>query len=440
MPHQFNSQPINRRTLLRSAGQIAFLSLLSSCAPAASLSPNAVLQPVTSFNRTVTAPPLPAIQPTLATRSVPLAHKIGQMIATGFSGATLTTNSPILQDIRTYHLGGIFLFARNVADKAQMTTLTRQLQAEAAIPLTIAIDHEGGLVRRMGASFGFTSNYTAQALGDIDDLETTRTFGREIAFALAEMGINHNLAPVVDVNVNARNPVIGGIGRSFSADPEQVVRHATAFIEAHHEAGVLCTLKHFPGHGSSTADSHAGFVDVTDTWSERELIPFQEIIQNGRCDAVMTAHIFNANLDAELPATLSKAVITGILRQQLGYDGVIMTDDLQMGAIQRYYDLETVVETALTAGVDMLSLSKYAPNSIATIVRTIEALVEAGKVSEERIDESYRRILAMKARIGVPIEYKAPLEVAQQDQGGSVGSAQPSQIPEGEPALENFRY
>lgn len=404
------------------------------------MSSNNVSQPAAALNRSATAPPLTAIQPTLATRSVPLAQKIGQMIATGFVGASLTTNSPILEDIRTYHLGGIFLFARNVADKAQMTALTRQLQAESAIPLTIAIDHEGGLVRRMGAAFGFTTNYTAQALGDINDLETTRSFGREIAFALADMGINQNLAPVVDVNVNASNPVIGSIGRSFSADPEQVVRHATAFIEAHHEAGVLCTLKHFPGHGSSTADSHAGFVDVTNTWSGRELIPFQEIIANGRCDAVMTAHIFNATLDAELPATLSKAVITGILCQQLGYDGVIMTDDLQMGAIQRYYDLETVVETALAAGVDMLSLSKYAPSSIETIVRTIEALVEAGKVTEERIDQSYQRILAMKARIGVPVEYKAPLEVAQQDQEGVGTLDQTSQLPADESALENFRY
>ena len=441
MPHRMNSQSFSRRSLLRSAGQLAILSLLGGCTPAASMSSHSVLQPAASLKQAAAAaPPLAAIRPTLMMRSVSLAQKIGQMIATGFAGTTLTADSPIMQDIRTHHLGGIFLFARNVANKAQMIALTAQLQAESTIPLTIAIDHEGGLVRRMGATFGFTSNYTAQALGDMNDLEITRGFGREIAFALAEMGINQNLAPVVDVNVNARNPVIGGIGRSFSADPEQVARHATAFIDAHHEAGVLCTLKHFPGHGSSTADSHAGFVDVTDTWSERELIPFQELIENGRSDAIMTAHIFNAHLDAELPATLSKAVITGLLRQKLGYDGVIMTDDLQMGAIQRYYDLKTVVETALAAGVDVLSLSKYAPRSIETIVRTIEELVDAGKVSEARIDESYRRILAMKARIGIPIEYEPLLEVAQQDQGGADSFEQSSQRPDGEPALENYRY
>lgn len=446
MPRKIHHQPITRRALLRSAKELAILALLSGCAPAASTLPPAAAGSASAVREAALPPPLAPIRPVLMAHGVPLAHKIGQMIVTGFSGSSLNPNSAILQDIRTYHLGGVFLFARNLASKAQVIDLTHQLQAESAIPLTIAVDHEGGLVRRMGSSFGFKTNYTARQLGDLDNVEITQAFGREIAESLREMGINHNLAPVVDVNVNANNPVIGRNGRSFSVDPAAVAKHATAFIEAHHQAGVLCTLKHFPGHGSSTADSHLGFVDVTDTWDEKELAPFAQIIQHERCDAVMTAHIFNAKVDKELPATLSKAAITGILRQKLGYQGVVMTDDLQMGAIQRYYELEQVVELALDAGVDMLSLSKYAPRSIETIVRTIESLVESGRVSETRIDESYTRILAMKARIGVvPEEPVAPLEVAQdnvaQDNKNETGSdSADANGPGNVEALEDYRY
>src|SRR5690606_10098573 len=164
-----------------------------------------------------------------------------------------------------------------------------------------------------------------------------------MAATLAEAGINLNLAPVVDVNVNPDNPVIGQLERSFSGDPDVVTEQAKAFIEAHHEHGVLCTLKHFPGHGSSEADSHLGFVDVTNLWSRQELEPFRNLIDAGLADAIMTAHIFNANWDSEHPATLSRAVITGILREELGYDGVVITDDMQMGAIRDFYGFEAAV-------------------------------------------------------------------------------------------------
>ena len=171
------------------------------------------------------------------------------------------------------------------------------------------------------------------------------------------LGINQNLAPVVDLNVNPVSPAIGAYERSFGADVDKVTAHARAFIEAHHAHQVLCTLKHFPGHGSAAGDSHNGFVDVTETWSHEELAPYATLIQAGLADAVMTAHVFNRQWDETDPATLSPAVITGLLREELGYSGVVFSDDMQMGAIQQFYTFEEAIRKALEAGVDVIAIA-----------------------------------------------------------------------------------
>jgi beta-N-acetylhexosaminidase len=208
---------------------------------------------------------------------------------------------------------------------------------------------------------------------------------------------------VVDVNVNPYFPAIGVHGRSFSADPDIVTAHALQVIEAHHELKRLTTLKHFPGHGSSTEDSHLGITDVTNTWSEMELEPFANIIAAGKADVVMTAHIFNANLDPVYPATLSHATITGILREQLGWDGVVITDDMGMGAITQYYGFEEAVRLSIEAGADILAYALQKPAFDPTIparaMAEIKRLVEDGAISEARIDESYQRIMRLKARL-----------------------------------------
>lgn len=226
-----------------------------------------------------------------------------------------------------------------------------------------------------------------------------------MAQVLASVGVNLNLAPVVDLNVNPDNPVIGALGRSFSADPAVVTRQALAFIDAMHADGILCTLKHFPGHGSSTADSHLGFVDVTNTWSPTELEPFRNIINAGKSDAIMTAHIFNARLDPDYPATLSHATITGILRNQLGYDGVVLTDDMQMGAIANYYGFEQAIELAINAGADIISIASTTISGGDAGGRAFAAIadaVAAGRIPAARIDESSARIQRLKQRIGHP--------------------------------------
>ncbi len=187
--------------------------------------------------------------------------------------------------------------------------------------------------------------------------------------------------PVVDVATNPDNPVIAGLGRSFSADPAIVAAQAGAYIDGHHAKGIKCTIKHFPGHGSSQGDTHLGFVDVTDTWSEDELIPYRDLLGQGKVDAVMTAHIFNAHLDPELPATLSPAVVTGLLREQLGYDGVVISDDMQMRAITDLFKMEKAFELAILAGIDIVAVTNEITNAgpvADRFLNTVHRMLDAG--------------------------------------------------------------
>jgi beta-N-acetylhexosaminidase len=337
--------------------------------------------------------------------------KIGQMIMVGFRGLTIGPDSPITMDISQRHIGGVILFdydvpaqspVRNIQSSGQLKTLIVDLQRASPIPLLIAIDQEGGKVARLKETNGFPPSVSQQYLGFLDNPSVTRRYARQTAATLAEMGINLNLAPVVDLNVNPDNPVIGRIERSFSDRPDVVIRHATAMIDAFHEYGILSAIKHFPGHGSSTGDSHEGFVDVSATWTPRELIPFKVIAESGRCDMVMTAHIFNKTLDPRWPATLSSTTITGIMRNRFHYDGVIISDDMQMKAIRLSYDLKTAVTRALLAGIDILV---FANNSVfeediaGRVISIIRTLVADGVIPGELIDRSYRRIVNLKKKL-----------------------------------------
>jgi beta-N-acetylhexosaminidase len=339
--------------------------------------------------------------------------KIGQMILAGFQGYTLEKKNPIVADLEDRSLGGVVLFdydvatqkyRRNIKSPEQLAALDVALQAATPFPpLLISVDQEGGRINRLKPAYGFPPSYSEQYLGTLNDLAFTHQCGETTAQTLKSAGINLNLAPVVDLNINPDNPIIGKYERSFSADPDIVTAHSLEVIKAHHEYGVRTTLKHFPGHGSSTGDSHQGFVDVTETWSNIELEPFRNIIRAGMCDVVMTAHIFNAHLDPDYPATLSKPTITGILRDQLGWDGVVITDDMGMGAITQYYGFETAIKLAVKAGADILAYannsSVFDPTIPARAFGVIKGLVESGVITESRIDQSYRRIMRLKSRI-----------------------------------------
>jgi beta-N-acetylhexosaminidase len=277
--------------------------------------------------------------------------------------------------------------------------LTGRLQAISQLPLLIGMDQEGGKVARLDKKRGYADTRSHADLGAGNNVDETRLAGSEIAQALLDAGVSLNLAPVVDVAVNPDNPIIARLGRSFSADPAVVAAQAGAYIDGHHEKGIKCTLKHFPGHGSSQRDTHLGFVDVTESWHEDELIPYRTLLEGGKVDAIMTAHIFNANLDPELPATLSPAVVTGLLREQLGYDGVVISDDMQMRAITDLFKLEQAFELAILAGVDIVAVANeitYAGTVADRFAGTVHRMLEACVIGEERIEQSFQRIMRLK--------------------------------------------
>jgi beta-N-acetylhexosaminidase len=221
---------------------------------------------------------------------------------------------------------------------------------------------------------------------------------------LREAGINWNLAPVVDVGYNPANPVIVGVGRSFGANPALVAAQARAFIAGMHAAGLLTSLKHFPGHGSSVADSHLGFVDVTQTANPAvELAPYRMLLAEGPVDSVMTAHVFNRHLDRCYPATLSSATIRGLLRRDLGWRGVVVSDDMRMGAIEQHYGLRDAAVRAVRAGVDVVLIADdRLPDGQAASDLALEALgkaVRRGRIRIDRVDEALARIDALRARL-----------------------------------------
>ena len=337
-----------------------------------------------------------------------LKEKIGQLLLIGFRGLDMAAESAVSQDIQSGRIGGVVLFdrdlalgktERNIHSRRQVKALIRSLQSRATVPLLIAVDQEGGEVARLKETIGFPATVSAEFLGRMNDTELTRGYAERTAVALAACGFNLNFAPLVDLNVNAENPIIGRYKRSFGIDPDSVVRHALAVIEGHHRHGVACTLKHFPGHGSSRQDSHLGFTDVSDTWNAMELEPYGEIIARGRADLIMTAHIFNRRLDPDFPATLSCKTINGLLRGQMRFEGLVIADDLHMKAISDNYSLETALELALNAGVDIVMFANnqiYDRDIAIKVQETVLELIAAKRVSTAQINRSCRRVMNLK--------------------------------------------
>lgn len=340
-----------------------------------------------------------------------LQKKVGRLLIAGFKGITMSEEIKHL--IHTYHIGGIILFGRNIGTPEEILQLTNSLQAEAKkagyeTPLLICIDQENGVVRRLGE--GATIIPGAMLLGATHEPKNAKKAGYLTGKELKALGINWNLAPVVDVNNNPKNPVIGV--RSFGEDPEDVAAMAKNSMLGMQEAGVMTTLKHFPGHGDTSVDSHLD-LPVIDHDLDRlhavELVPFKECMAAG-ADAVMSAHVYFPALEKKenVPATLSHSVITGLLREQLGFDGVITTDCMEMDAIaKRIGTVEGCVQ-AVEAGVDFVMVSHLHDLQEQAVLRLAEA-VESGRISEQRIEASIERIekLARKYTSWVEIDADA---------------------------------
>ncbi|MCZ8354792.1 MAG: glycoside hydrolase family 3 protein [Cyclobacteriaceae bacterium] len=349
-----------------------------------------------------------SISQSIAQSTDSLSFKIGQMILIGFPGPKVDDN--VLKVVREGKVGSIILFEKNVPKTNSYHQLKKILwtyQQAAPAPLFIAIDQEGGLVNRLKEKYGFPRSITAKQMGRDAKLDSVRFYSTSTATTLAGLGININFAPVVDVAVNPLNPVIVKSERSFSSNPDTVAIMANEVIQAHREHGIITVLKHFPGHGSSLADSHKGIADVTQTWTEAELTPYYTLLKQNSIDAVMSAHIVNKKLDVRgLPGTLSDSILTGILRNKIGYKGLVFSDDLQMEAITKHYSLEQTIELAILAGVDILLFCNNVPGSeerkVENIHQIITQLVKSGKIPEARINESYKRIMDWKKSLQQP--------------------------------------
>ncbi|MDQ1326274.1 MAG: beta-N-acetylhexosaminidase [Campylobacterota bacterium] len=347
----------------------------------------------------------------IAKDDVSLERRIGQMLMVGFYGTTAKANTQICQDIKRYNLGGVVLFdynpvdknkPKNIASKKQLAQLTKELQACSQDgKLLIAVDQEGGRVQRLKSIYGFYGKFpTSAQISKLNPSQIKTTY-RKMGLELQGVGINYNLSPVVDLALNPRNQVIYGLGRSFGKDPKSVAAFASIFIDAMHQHHVLTSLKHFPGHGSSLGDTHKGFVDVTHVWKETELEPYR--LLKAKADTVMVAHVFNQKLDPDYPASLSFKTVTQKLRQNLGYRGVVVTDDLQMGAISQKYGLRDTLKLVINAGNDLLlfgnQLDPQKAVSTKTLVGLIAELVKSGEIKEENIDKAYRRIQRLKEKL-----------------------------------------
>ncbi len=337
-----------------------------------------------------------------------LTKMIGQLFLLGFQGETISPDHQIIEDIEKKNLGGVILFERllaknlevnNIVNASQVSKLTSDLQKISGGRLLIAVDQEGGRVCRLAPRKGFPAFPPAAELGKKGDEHLTSLYSKQTAQLLSSLGINFNLAPVVDLNSYPENPIIGKLERSFSSDPDTVIRHARAWVSSHRENGVVSCLKHFPGHGSSHCDSHLGFVDISATWSAEELLPYRELIQAGYADAIMTGHLFNTTLDPRYPATLSINTVDKLLRSELGFKGVVISDDMQMKAITDNYGLEEAIVGALAAGVDMIVIGNnlsYDENILSKSIQAVVRAVDKKSITEETLKLAYQRIQLLK--------------------------------------------
>jgi beta-N-acetylhexosaminidase len=358
-----------------------------------------------------------------------LRFKIAQMILVGFQGAELHDAHPITKALGESGLGGVILYnidlkcylealekdpeltreeaaricPKNIVSPGQLQNLTAAMNRCSRTPPLIAVDQEGGMVTRLGPDAGFSERESHRSLGVINDPERTEKVAENIARDLKKSGINLNLAPVVDLDLNSEG-LISRSGRSFGPDPERVLGHAAAFIRAHRRTGVLTCLKHFPGKGSAGKDTHFEVADITATYREEELVPFSRLIREGMADAVMTSHIHHRVWDPVCPVSLSPKILRGVLRERLAYDGVIISDDLQMGAVMKQYSLEEACILAVQAGADIILGSNNSPegDDPHLFLKMFEALakgVQEKRISSEQIEGSYQRVMSLKRKI-----------------------------------------
>jgi len=324
----------------------------------------------------------------------PLAHRLGALFMVGFEG--LAPSAEVTRFIRQNGIGGVILFSRNIEGPAQCADLTARLRALLPdAPLLMGIDQEGGRVARLSSPF--TVFPPAREFGQRDQTEWTYRCAQACARELAAVGINLNFAPVLDVDTNPANPVIGD--RAFGATPAQVIRHALQVISGLQDSGVAACGKHFPGHGDTATDSHKAlpYVDHAPARLDAiELPPFIAAAQAGVA-AIMTAHVLYRQWDDQWPASLSEKIVAGLLRGRLGFDGVVMTDDLEMRGVTDGFSVAEAAVRALEVGSDMVLVCHSLDRQQAALAAVTRA-VSDGRLSESRVAEAAARVQRLKTR------------------------------------------
>ena len=352
-------------------------------------------------------------------RAASLAEMAGQMVLVGFKGESVddTSVKALTAEIAKGQIGGVMYLKPNVKSLDAVRAMNAAFKAaHPGLPPFITLDQEGGKVQRLTSAVGFPEMPSALDMANGHVPKAAGIIYSRTATELADLGFNVNFGPVVDLNINPANPIIGKYGRSFSADPNKVITYAEAFINAHHKAGVLTALKHFPGHGSSTTDSHKGFVDISATWSPKELTPYKTLIKDEDIDFVMVGHLYDKKYDApgdklQLPSSLSPVWIGKVLRADIGFKGVVISDDLEMGAIRDMFkpasDEEIVRQTvikAVNAGVNVLLFSNTAAYNPKLGEEVQSILIDEGQKDPafaKKIEASYKLIVALKSKIKV---------------------------------------
>ena len=293
-------------------------------------------------------------------------------------------------------VGGIVFFAPNLLNREQTITMIQNMQSYSKTGLFIAVDEEGGSVMRLGnnSEMGITAIPSMESVGDTEDISQAYRVGNTIGSEISQLGFNLDFAPVADVNSNPNNTVIGS--RAFGTDPEKVAEMVAACVKGFRDSGMVCTLKHFPGHGDTEEDSHYGEAKTLDELRTCELRPFQAGIEAG-ASMIMVGHITLPNVTEEIPATLSHDIVTGILREEMKYNGIIITDSMAMNAIANWYSSDEAAVKAIQAGCDMILM----PYQLESAVNGIETAVNSGDITEERIEESVLRILKAKLEAGI---------------------------------------
>ncbi len=329
----------------------------------------------------------------------------GQLVIKGFFGQT-----PIDKQVKATRralengvISGVIFYDKNVRNPKQVASLTRYLLASKT-PYTpiIAVDQEGGAVQRLNRRKGFTYVPGHFRMQQRNTVEQARTRYDAMTKELAQAGFNTNLGPVVDLNLNPDNPIIARARRSFGQHPLYVARYAESFIEAHKAKGIGTAVKHWPGHGSSTKDTHLQFVDVTGHWKAVEIEPYRRLFAKGYSGMVMISHLYHRDWGGgkDLPASLSPIAIKTMLRDDLGYDGVLITDDLQMRGISTRFKLDEAIIMALAAGNDIALIGNVlasTPENADFAVRAIERGVREGRLAFKDLYRSWQRVTQYKA-------------------------------------------